>query len=381
VGPGHEKYVTGAIESVVGQSFRNWEIVLANDTGTPLNFEQFPFIKEIYCGKNGAGHARNRGVEAATGTFVLFLDADDYLDPNAIKNMLQTFVDTQGDRYIYGDYCVVDGNHIREIQTADYDPMIFLNDPSLGNGVTVLMPKEWFLKVGGFDEAMPTFEDVDFFSRCAIIGLWGQRTPVVTFYYRLNTGSRRPNEKEREKYHQIVVENNKDYITGVKKMGSCCGGKNSTFLMEAKRMLNPDADWPQKPVIEGDGLVRMQFIGETIGAISYTVHGHTYRGGNNAIDRYANALPADVEALEMTGKWQRVASHVVAQTPAEIKVSEPVPVPVKSDAELQVEAAAKLEAAKAEFAAQEPEPVIEKAPAVTRQATHEVNKRGRKKNA
>jgi hypothetical protein len=55
---------------------------------------------------------------------------------------------------------------------------------------------------------------------------------------------------------------------------------------------------------------------------------------------------------------------------------------VKSDAELQAEAAAKLEAAKAEFAAQEPEPVIEKAPVVTRQApTHEVNKRGRKKNA
>ena len=78
VGPGHEELVEDAIESVIGQTVRSWELILVDDTGSDLAkfanplHKKYPFLKLFVTnGKEGAGKARNIGIEKAAGKFVL----------------------------------------------------------------------------------------------------------------------------------------------------------------------------------------------------------------------------------------------------------------------------------------------------------------------
>ena len=81
-----EKYLNECIDSVLNQSFGDFELILVNDGSK----DSSPAICDEYAGKDsrvkvihkengGQSTARNRGVEAATGDYALFLDSDDFI--------------------------------------------------------------------------------------------------------------------------------------------------------------------------------------------------------------------------------------------------------------------------------------------------------------
>lgn len=82
-----EKYLSNCIESVINQTYSNWELILVDD-GSPdrsgeiadMYAERDSRIKVVHQKNAGVSAARNLGVCMATGKYVLFLDADDYLD-------------------------------------------------------------------------------------------------------------------------------------------------------------------------------------------------------------------------------------------------------------------------------------------------------------
>ncbi len=84
-----EKYIGRALDSVLGQTYSNWEIILVND-GSTDNSENICrlYLKDervnIISQKNqGVCVARNRGIQNATGDVIVFLDADDYFCADA----------------------------------------------------------------------------------------------------------------------------------------------------------------------------------------------------------------------------------------------------------------------------------------------------------
>lgn len=87
-----EKYLTKCIESVLTQSYQNWELLLIDD-GSPDNsgvicdsYSQIDSRIRVFHKVNaGVSAARNLGLENSQGDYVLFLDSDDYLDENAIE--------------------------------------------------------------------------------------------------------------------------------------------------------------------------------------------------------------------------------------------------------------------------------------------------------
>lgn len=117
---------------------------------------------------------------------------------------------------------------------------------------------------------------------------------------------------------------------GAKPMG-CCGGSASQTAIDAvqraQRMGEPVAMTITTP--SDNSQVRMSFVGDergsmTFGGPSASPSGRSYRGGNNAFDKYINADPKDVEWLKSTGKF------VVVPPP---QVAPPAPQPAATVAE------------------------------------------------
>lgn len=84
------KTINRCVDSIINQSYKNIEIILVNDGSTDGDyFFHDPRIKSISFKKNkGVSAARNVGLEYATGDYIMFVDADDSLEKEAVKTMM-----------------------------------------------------------------------------------------------------------------------------------------------------------------------------------------------------------------------------------------------------------------------------------------------------
>ena len=99
-----EKYIAECIESVLSQSFTDWELILVDD-GSPdhsgLIADNYarkePRIKVAHIENGGLSWARNHGLDLASGEYVTFLDSDDALLPDSLQVLHQTAVKYDAD--------------------------------------------------------------------------------------------------------------------------------------------------------------------------------------------------------------------------------------------------------------------------------------------
>lgn len=89
-------YVGEAIESVLSQSYPNWELLITDDASTDNTWQLLSFYEQrhnnIHIFKNeknlGAARSRNHGIERATGRYLAFLDADDSWQANKLSEQV-----------------------------------------------------------------------------------------------------------------------------------------------------------------------------------------------------------------------------------------------------------------------------------------------------
>lgn len=316
VGPGHAAKLPAAIDSLLGQTFRGWELIVVDDTdlgGFPAELHQrYPFMWTVSTDapRSGAGAARNHGLLAARAPLVLFLDADDYLIPTALQAMLERY--RQGDAgYVYSDWYSRDSaGKMTAQQSPEFDALHWLTRGACA--VTALMATADARTAGGFDTALPSWEDWDFFIKLTINGVCGVRLPEPLLVYQLDTGGRRAAALANADALRGQIQGRYSaYAKGATAMARCCGG-NGAAIQQIKQQLDGlpavEYDGPAP-----DGKVRMEFIGPAVGAVTYygTHSSRQYRGGNNPHDRYHDVDPQDVKHLESTGLWR-----VVFQPPA-----------------------------------------------------------------
>lgn len=99
-----EKYLPNCIESVINQTYDNWELILVDD-GSPDDSGKIADeyakrdkrVKVIHKANAGVAAARNSGVEIAEGEYATFLDSDDFLHKDFLKDMLELAHRTKAD--------------------------------------------------------------------------------------------------------------------------------------------------------------------------------------------------------------------------------------------------------------------------------------------
>ena len=94
-----EKYLPECLESVINQSLKDIEIICVNDSSTDnsldiikeyaLKDKRIKVISQENTG-NGAGSARNRGIENANGEYISFIDSDDYIEKDFLQKLYET---------------------------------------------------------------------------------------------------------------------------------------------------------------------------------------------------------------------------------------------------------------------------------------------------
>lgn len=98
-----EKYIEKCIQSVLNQTYENWELIIIDDGSTDGSGQvcdnyknKYQNIKVVHQQNQGISKARNVGIELAIGKYIFFLDADDYLE----EKFLQDFVNVD-EKYDY----------------------------------------------------------------------------------------------------------------------------------------------------------------------------------------------------------------------------------------------------------------------------------------
>ena len=310
VGPGHDRFLVDALDSLVAQTFPLWEAVVVNDTRGALSAEFAPYARIVEHEGQGIGSARNAGLRAARSPLVLFLDADDILVPDALRLMLESWIEQGGGRFIYTDwYSVSSDGVVKHKQSLDYDRGRW----KVSHPISVLMDRDHALAVGGFDEEAVAWEDWDFFMKLKVDGYCGHHLSLPLLVYRIHTGQRREQSLgDADKMLPVLRERYGDYFEGGKSMASGCCGGNGDAILRAKAAFGQFGN-----VIDNttearfmSDTVRLEYIGTNRGAITFNLPGMSQpvRGGNNAINRYADVPAKDAELLLGTGKWKQAKS-------------------------------------------------------------------------
>jgi glycosyltransferase involved in cell wall biosynthesis len=201
------KYVGETVDSVLRQSFHDFEYLVVDDGSTDNSVDVVkahvgddPRFRLVQGEHRGVGAARNAGIREAKGQYIAFLDADDRWHPKFLERQLQLIQSLPPD--VGAVFCrsrlVLENGTLVFLQWQragryDFDDVLVNSNPAR-NGSSLLIRKSCFADVGGFDEDLHRLEDLDMWLRIAANSktpvLWGSKYFLVDMRLRSDSRSR-----------------------------------------------------------------------------------------------------------------------------------------------------------------------------------------------
>ena len=213
-----EKYLTHTLESILNQTYKNWEIVFWDNQSTDSSSKIFNSYKDsrfkyFYANEHTTlGTARNFAAEKSKGDFITFLDSDDFWDKNKLELQMSYFKNLEVG-VVYSNLWILKKDKKKKLYMKRKLPRGNIYNELIKNycvGIlTAVIRKKFYLKVEKkFDERFTIIGDFDFFLRLSKLCFFESvQEPLA--YYRLHGGnlSTVKKEKEIEEYEIWFKEN------------------------------------------------------------------------------------------------------------------------------------------------------------------------------
>lgn len=202
-------YVAETLESILAQTHPAVEAIVVDDASTDGGWEVVQHYAARYpervralrlSANRGGGYARNRGAELASGQYLMFLDADDFIAPGALAALVSIVRDVPG-AIAVGDSRKVQRNEAGEWVKGGRDAALPPRDTDAAlrgwlDG-TVWVPtcallwrRDTYEATGGWDESLARNQDGDIAMRALVGGARMVVTPEITGFYRMHGDSR-----------------------------------------------------------------------------------------------------------------------------------------------------------------------------------------------
>ncbi|MGE5314730.1 MAG: FkbM family methyltransferase [Acidobacteriota bacterium] len=188
-------YLPEAVESVVNQTYRNWEIIIVNDGSTDHSkdvaetlIRKYPQHAIRLIDQPNSGQpavTRNNGISAARGTYILPLDADDVLMPTMLEAGLERMRESGCD-IVYTDQEYFQGEE-KIVRTLEFDRARLFAQNYFA--YCSLYKRAMWKAVGGYKQNVRGYEDWEFWITCAEAGYTFCRLPEVLLRYRVKKES------------------------------------------------------------------------------------------------------------------------------------------------------------------------------------------------
>ena len=153
------KFIIQSIESVLNQSYREFELIIIDDGSTDNSLALIdgyidnPKICLIKQNRKGLNACNNIALKEAKGKYFIRLDADDYFGTTAIEKMVKILDENKKIALVFPDYHLidVDSNIIRTIYRHNFNADVTLFDQP-AHGACTMIRKNVLTEVGGYDD-------------------------------------------------------------------------------------------------------------------------------------------------------------------------------------------------------------------------------------
>ena len=193
------KYISEAINSVISQTYTNWELIIVDDYSNDDSQEiisslasKFDNIKTYFNLENkGANYCRNLGIERAKGSYIIFLDADDLLAKDCLENRILKIQNTNF------DFCVFTmqvffkkvGDSFATWKPNSLKPLNdFLFHKLPWQTMQPIWKIDFIRSIGGFNQDFGRMQDVELHTRALLTDhvLFKQIVDKPDCYYRID---------------------------------------------------------------------------------------------------------------------------------------------------------------------------------------------------
>ena len=199
-----ERYIGQSVQSVLDQTLHDLEVIVVDNQSTDMTkviAEQFEDsrVRVVKCNKQGAGAARNSGLQCSTGVYIQFLDADDLLAPNKLETQLQVIKRKDPIGTVAScEWLRFEGSPneayltLEEVWTEE-DPVEWIVSSLAGGGMmhsgAWLVHRDLINAAGHWDESLSLHDDGEFFTRVLLQAKSQQFVQGTRVYYRNVPGS------------------------------------------------------------------------------------------------------------------------------------------------------------------------------------------------
>lgn len=200
-----------AMESVIAQTFTDWELVVVDDASTDGTQKVFDKVSKDNGGrfvywKNEKNYGcdtqpKNMGAELSTGEYLAYLDDDNVFRPDHLQALYNEIQKDSKTDVVYGDRIVIDDEGQIEPRmgvSSDFSDTILMQRNYIDTS-DVLMKREALFDVGGWDERFKKYVDWNLWVRMAKAGKVFKRVPVILTEYHVHKDMKSLTVKDRNK--------------------------------------------------------------------------------------------------------------------------------------------------------------------------------------